>query len=67
MSSGHILHFLNPDCLVDKNINELYKKIINNSDFSVGVNKLCDLDNKIQKSKHLIPNFFKRNYQIIFS
>ena len=66
LSSGHILHFLNPDCLVDKNINELYKKIINNSDFSVGVNKLCDLDNKIQKSKHLIPNFLNVITKLFF-
>ena len=42
------------------------KKIINNSNFSVGVNKLCGLDNKIQKSKHLIPNFLNVITKLLF-
>ena len=54
-SNGEIIHFLNPDCIVDSKINEAYKKQIM-FDKLIGVTKLKYYNGSLQKSKYLVPN-----------
>ena len=54
-STGEIIHFLNPDCILDSKINEVYNKYIM-SDMLIGVTELRYTNRKLQKSKYLVPN-----------
>ena len=61
-SKGDILHFLNPDTVVDSSLNMDYEKVIAHPD-DIYVNALKNPDGSIMHSKHLlptVPNFVKR-------
>jgi len=62
-SKGKILHFLNPDIIVNKKLHEHYQLILAHNEDKIYVTTLTDPEGGLRKSKYLIPtlgNYFKR-------
>lgn len=65
-SKGSIIHFLNPDIIVNKKLNEHYQLILNDEKDKIFVTTLTDLEGRVRKSKHLIPtlsNYIRRLFR----
>lgn len=56
ISNGELIHFLNPDCIINESINEVYRFHLDSRQDNVGVTNLKYEDGSSQKSKHIIPN-----------
>ena len=54
-STGDLIHFLNPDTVVDKSINDVYKKVVQKNDVIYSTS-LKENDNRIQGG-HVMPIF----------
>ena len=54
-ASGKFFHFLNPDIIVNADLNRDYRLIFQEQEFSIFVTSLKDTDGNLQKNKHLIP------------
>jgi GT2 family glycosyltransferase len=62
-SNGEMLHFLNPDIIVNKKLNGHYRLINEQNEDKIYVTTLTDPEGGLRKSKYLIPtlgNYFKR-------
>lgn len=65
-SKGKILHFLNPDIIVNKKLNEHYQFLLARDDDKLYVTSLTDLEGVLRKSKYLVPtleNYFRRLFK----
>ncbi|MBM3435695.1 MAG: glycosyltransferase [Bacteroidetes bacterium] len=61
VAKGKYLHFLNPDTIIDSDLNADYEHLLANEQRAVFVTGLREGDGKIRKMKHLIPtigNYF---------
>ena len=56
-ASGRFLHFLNPDIVVDRDLNTDYMKIASSAESSIWVTGLTDASGNLQKNKHLVALF----------
>jgi GT2 family glycosyltransferase len=54
-ASGDLLHFLNPDILVNSRLNGDYNNILQAGGALIHVTSLTDAAGNLQKNKHLIP------------
>jgi GT2 family glycosyltransferase len=62
-AQGKILHFLNPDTIVNKELDEEYNIIISKNDEAVYVTGLCDENNIPVQTTYALPlfsNYFRR-------
>ena len=62
-SCGRFLHFLNPDVIVNSELNKDYQRISRTSNQGIWVTSLVDQEGRLLKNKHLIPrlkNFINR-------
>jgi hypothetical protein len=65
-ANGRLLHFLNPDVVVNDNLNRDYQDIIQGGTEGIWVTSLVDQEGKLLKNKHIIPrlrNFMNRLFQ----
>ncbi len=65
-ANGRFLHFLNPDMVVNNNLNQDYQDIIQGSTEGIWVTSLVDQEGRLLKNKHMIPrlkNFLNRLFQ----
>ncbi|MBN1199456.1 MAG: glycosyltransferase family 2 protein [Bacteroidales bacterium] len=59
-ANGRLLHFLNPDVVVNDNLNRDYQDIIQSGTEGIWVTSLVDQEGKLLKNKHIVPRL--RNY-----
>lgn len=54
-AQGRYLHFLNPDMIVNRRLNEEYASILKEDRRAIFVNPLCDASGTLLKNRHLVP------------
>jgi len=62
-ANGKIFHFLNPDTIVNKDLDLVYKELIKNQEDYVAITRLVDEQNNDIKITHVLPtlgNYFKK-------
>lgn len=62
-AKGKIFHFLNPDTLVNKDLDSVYKEMIQKQEDYVAITRLVDEHNNDIKITHVLPtfgNYFKK-------
>jgi GT2 family glycosyltransferase len=61
LAKGKYLHFLNPDTIINSELNKGYEKLLDDNRNAVFVTGLTESDGSVHKMKHLIPtigNYF---------
>ncbi len=62
-ASGKLLHFLNPDTIVNRDLNNVYSELLNTKEEIVAITRLTDQENNEIKITHVLPtvgNYLKK-------